>query len=413
MHKLHIKFNIAIAITWGIISIHSNSYSQEIPEHYHPVRPNAMGGAFTAIANDENAVWTNPAGIARIRKARSRTRVNLLKFPNIIGGLNSQGKAFYDNAKAGQDEVLKTGDDVEDDKPFWGMGGVFPMMMFDMGSLPSVVGAFGHAIIKAVPLPSDVASGEITELETQVIVDTGAVFSLAWTNRTNRINLGFQIRAIRREAYEDTLQLSTLSNNEEMKRLFQENSNSSTAFAVDMGFMWTFADFWFPTFGISVLNLPLRCKKDYLNPFSKEREDVCGTVYSGDIKNPDAISTVDPTDIRVGLSITPRITRKIALRIAVDMHHIHYAMGSSNYGYSDIPIEKTLHGGVELFFGNPLTPSPFSVSVGTSQGYYTMGASVRWGMLSLDFASFGRDISSTDSPREDRRIMGSLSLDFI
>jgi hypothetical protein len=41
-----------------------------------------------------------------------------------------------------------------------------------------------------------------------------------------------------------------------------------------------------------------------------------------------------------------------------------------------------------------------------------VGASVRLGALSLDFASFGRDISSTASPKEDRRLLGGLSLDF-
>ena len=63
----------------------------EVPQHYTPVRPNALGGAFTAIANDENAIWTNPAGISRVRKARSRKTTNIVSFPNAVAGANADG----------------------------------------------------------------------------------------------------------------------------------------------------------------------------------------------------------------------------------------------------------------------------------------------------------------------------------
>ncbi len=45
--------------------------AEEIPEGFTGVRSIGMGDAFTAVANDENAIWTNPAGIGRSRKARS------------------------------------------------------------------------------------------------------------------------------------------------------------------------------------------------------------------------------------------------------------------------------------------------------------------------------------------------------
>ena len=389
----------------------SSAFGQEIPEHYHPVRPMAMGGAFTAIANDENAVWTNPAGVSRIRKARSRSVVNLIKFPNAVVGANASGQAFSKLMQTNTDDTASSiAENAEElqAKPFWAMGGAFPMMMFDFGrQFAAVTGGFAHTTLKAAVDTEDPLISS-----TQVISDVGGVASFSLTNKSNRLNFGFQLRTIGRYAYEDVVATTDLIDTAVMQEKLKNDSNRSAALGVDLGFMWTLGDFWYPTVGISVLNAPLGCKEEYLNPFSKQRETVCGTKFTGSFANPDAISTIDPTDIRIGFSITPRLGRKIGLRIAADIHHFHVASGENNYGLSEIPILKKIHAGVELFTGNPLTPSPISVSMGMSQGYYTMGAALRLSFLSLDIATFGRDISTTESPQEDRRIMGGLSIDF-
>ena len=41
-----------------------------------------------------------------------------------------------------------------------------------------------------------------------------------------------------------------------------------------------------------------------------------------------------------------------------------------------------------------------------------MGASINIGIMSFDIATFGRDISSTSTPVEDRRVMGGLSFEL-
>ncbi|MGE0172817.1 MAG: hypothetical protein AB7T49_08530 [Oligoflexales bacterium] len=384
--------------------------AQEIPEGFVTVRPNAMGGAFTAIANDENAIWTNPAGIARIRKARSRSAVHSVRFPNLIVGANTSGQTFYKALQENGDEsadTLSENSDKLSENPLWAVTSAFPMMMLELGSMPAATGAFTHTTIKAV-----VDKESSDQADTQIISDTGGVATLAFTNKTNRFNVGLQLRYVGRYAYEDTVPLATLSDRQALQAEFKENANRSAALAADFGLMWTLADFWFPTIGVAVLNLPQGCRDNYLNPYSKLRETICGTVFTGSFGNEDALSTVDPTDIRFGVSITPRIHRKLAIRIGLDMHHFHFASGDANYGYSDIPMLKRTHVGVELVFGNPILPSPFSISMGANQGFYTMGASLRLPYFSLDFASFGKDVSNTDSPEEDRRLLGGISAIF-
>lgn len=386
--------------------------AEEIPEHFTGVRPIGMGDAFTAVANDENAVWTNPAGIGRVRKARSRGGYSILKIPNVIGGTNSDGynfsKAYQGSAQSSVDEIIAEAQNLAD-KPFWARAAAFPVTLFDVGrEAPMAFGLVSNTTAKIV-IPSE--SPEVARIE--AVSDVGGVLSLGFTTMANRFNVGIQARPIARYAYEDRIPSQDLLNKGVMTQRLTEGANKSQAVAADAGVMMTLGDFWFPTVGMAILNLPVGCKADYLNPFTEKPEKVCGTVFSGDFSNADALSTVDPTDIRIGLSITPRLSQKIAVRLAIDAHHIP-AGDSTNgsYGLQGIEVSKLIHAGAEFFVGNPLLPSPFSLRTGYSQGSPTAGASVNLGFLALEAAVFGRDVSSTSRPIKDLRYLGSLSFDF-
>lgn len=383
--------------------------AEEVPDNFFPPRAMGMGGAFTAVANDENSVWTNPAGIARTKKARSRNKVGLVTFPNVVMGANSKSKDFYSALKGKTDDLSNAISDTDalSDKPFWATASVAPMMQFDTGDMPTTIGAFSNSTARA-----QLDESNTQNANTSIVSDLGGLLGVAFTDKSRRFNVGFQARSISRYSYEGSLSLGTLANKSSMQKVMKDEANKSAALAVDAGLMYTFADFWFPTLGVAVLNAPTGCKKDYLNPFTKTRQTVCGTVFHGSFSNEDALSTVDPTDMRVGLSIAPRISSKIGLRLAADMHHLNYQSGGNNYGLDGIELTKKAHIGAELFSGNPLLPSPFSASIGLSQGFYTMGCSARLGFLTLDFATFGTDISSDTKPREDRRYVGGISTEF-
>jgi hypothetical protein len=387
------------------------AHSEEIPSVFTPVRPAGMGGAFTAVANDENAVWTNPAGIARARKARSRGTVHVAKFPNIVAGANTASRSFYSGFKSAQDEsveeiVSKT--DELGGKPFWARAALFPVMLFDVQqNTPMAFGVYTDTTAKAI---IDKETPE--EARVEAISDTGAVITLALTDKSNRFNAGLQVRPVTRYAYEDRFPSEDLVDKDAMKTRFKEGANSAQGLGIDFGMMYTVADFWYPTIGFSVFNLPTGCKENYLNPFTEKLETVCGNLFRGDVKNEDALSVVDPMDARVGLSITPRLGRKLALRFALDAHNLPVVAGEQSYGLQGIEAGKLLHAGVELFVGNPLQPSPFSLRAGYSQGFATMGASASLGFMSLEFATYGRDVSSGKKPVEDRRMLASFSFDF-
>ncbi|MBC7661459.1 MAG: hypothetical protein H7249_17320 [Chitinophagaceae bacterium] len=414
MEKKILRVRAALACTSIILGaglFSSVARAQEIPESFTPIRPQGMGGAFTAVANDENAVWTNPAGLARGRKPRSRSTVELVKVPNIIVGANTASRDFIQgvSSNSSANDISKVAGQAGQlsDKPFWAMSALFPLMMFDVGSNPSIAGAYSQTTIQSM-----VDADNKTLARTSAISDVGALYGMSFTDKSHMISAGVVGRYIARFAYEDKIPVDELKNAKTLQTSIKEGSNKSSGFAVDTGFMWTVADFWYPTLGVSMLNAPTGCKDDYLNPFSKKRERVCGTVFKGSFENPEALSTVDPTDVRLGLSMTPRFSSKLAARIAVDLHHLPITIGQDHYGLDGIAPLKQLHAGIEFFVGNPLERSPFTVAMGLSQGYFTFGTTVEIGVVSLEFSTYGRDISSTATPKEDRRMLLGLSMNF-
>lgn len=410
-HPRHaLSLLVSCLMSCALIAFSSQALAEEIPEHYLPAGPAGSGGAGVASANDDDAIWTNPAGIARVRKARSKTGTRT-KIPNLILGANSNSRTFYGSLASGGDstiEDLAANSDELGDKPFWVRAAMFPVTLVSLSpSSPAAFGIYMNSVTSAYIDSSAPSDAQVT-----AVSDIGGVITLGKTNVTNRLSSAIQIRPIYRYALENTIPSNDLADKSALQHHFTSLANKATALAIDAGLMYTMADFWFPTFGLAILNLPLQCRDDYLNPFSEKREKICGTKFSGDFGSPDALSILDPTDIRAGFSITPRFGRDLTSRVSIDIHHFAIASGSTNYGLPGIPSGKLLHAGVEIFKGSPLVPPDFGLRLGINQGFFTYGVEGRIGYMSIAFTSYGQDTSAQTKPSEDRRSLVSLSGEF-
>lgn len=383
----------------------------ELPEGFTGPRPAGMGGAFTAVSNDENAFWTNPAGIARARKARSRNKVHIAKFPNAMLGANAASRTMYGAIKSASGSSVAdvvSNSTVPTDKPFYMRAAAFPVMIFEGGkNAPMGVGMFGNSVSK-ITIDKDTP----TDARIVSYTDVGAAIGFAFTTFANRLNLGLTLRPTYRYAYEDSVPSDELTNQKDLAKRMRQDANRGMGIGADIGFMFTLADFWFPTIGMSVRNLPTGCKVDYLNPFTEERQNICGTKYSGSSGNPDALSAIDPTDVRAGVSISPRFTKDYSLRFSADIHNLYLKSTTAYYGLPGVDAAKLLHAGLEFFIGNPLEQSPFSVRVGSNQGFITYGASINVPWFHIDFASYGVDVSDQVKRVEDRRYLLALGTNF-
>ena len=409
--------------TWTVLKVTGlllagSVWAEEVPETYKGVRPAGMGNAFTGLANDHNAIWTNPAGVARVRKARSRHAFSVVHFPNLVGGLNSEGEDFYrelqssGGSKKDPESIQKVLESLDklSNASIWARASTSILSFFDIPKgAPWAFGLISNSRLK-VTRDEDDSSVAIVDS----ISDLGGVLTLGLTNRTNRLNFAVQLRPAFRFSYFDKIPVETLIDfDSKTKARIKEDSNNGLGIGVDLGFMWTFADFWFPTLGIAIRNLPTGCVDDYLNSFEEVRQKVCGTKYGGTVNNPDSPALVDPMDGRIGVSMTPRLTHKFALRFAVDYHHIYFSPDNKTYyGLSGIEPIKQTHAGVEFFIGNPLQLNPVSFRIGFNQGFITYGGTLRLSYFLLEGAVYGQDISSGTSGKEDKRILISLAAEF-
>lgn len=393
-------------------------YCEELRENFLGVRPAGMGNAFTSFADDENSVWTNPAGIARVRKARSRNAVSLFTMPSWVMGGNAGGEKFLRKSLG---KPLSTGASVLEDiladaesasgDSIWVRMGIATVGFFDAprGS-PWAAGFVSNVKSKIISESAmDGLSEPIAVIDS--VTDVGGVMTAGWTNRSNRINMGLQLRPTLRYGYYDKIPLSDIL--PKFKSKIQEDSNNGVGVGIDVGFMWTMADYWFPSLGLVVKNIPTGCIDDYLNTFEEKRQRICGSKFGGTINNPESPYLLDPTDIRMGLSISPRISRDMTIRFAADLHHLYLTTDNvTYYGLPGVEPLKNLHAGAELYFGNPLEIAPMSFRVGFNQGFSSFGATLRLAALTLECAMIESDISSKSSGVKDQRFLANISLQF-
>ena len=101
-------------------------------------------------------------------------------------------------------------------------------------------------------------------------------------------------------------------------------SNSTFGFGLDFGMIYTFADLWFPP-AVSMFNLPVSCRKLSQSIFSNQTKRLWNRVFRRCKIRCDR--SCRSTNLMFGMSMTPRITRKFAMRVAVELHNINLEVG--------------------------------------------------------------------------------------
>ena len=160
---------------------------------------------------------------------------------------------------------------------------------------------------------------------------------------------------------------------------------------LDAGILFTAADFWLPTIGLAVRNLPTGCASSIVNPYTGKEQTICGTLRTGSTTANEARSKVDPMDLRLGVSMTPRFRlgpERLNLRLTAEASPLAIPLDQTNYGVPDVPLERMLKVGTELYFGNPQTIGGLAFRGGVYLGEPTWGMTIGLWLLNLEYASF-------------------------
>ncbi len=338
------------------------SYAKELPTLYRGIRPLGMGDAFTAVSDDENALFYNPAGLKlettdkRIEVLNplfevSRGTLDLLSDLQNLNGSNTSDVTAFINKRIGEHEHLRAA--------------LFPhlfMPPFAIGILAQGTGDM------------DVRNPVFPEAEVSLHTDIGLIVGGA--HRFDRgIAGGVTLKYIQRKGASKTFTAVDVA-----AKSFDSLKDLTTRsdFAFDLGGMiylseWTPFEFGDPTVGVVLQN-----------------------ITDLDFKE----NGILPMQVNVGAAIHPEIGITQST-IALDLIDITQKVGTDNN------LWKRTHLGAELRF-----PSVMSVRLGLNQGYLSGGFTIDFWIVRFDFATFYEELGASFRQRADHRTLAQLSLGF-
>lgn len=340
--------------------------AEPIPLFYQGIRPMGMGGAFTAVADDENAMFYNPAGLNSIK---GFGRVELL---NPLAELSTNTIEFAQDLQ----DVADADTDAE-------------QAALAADFLDKWLGEHVHARVSAFPnvtfhnfgvgvLGQGAFDGEVhnpagsNALRVRGGYDVAGLVSgaLGFSPFGTMLRLGATGKFVRRELLDQSYTANDLVQQDGVD--LDRDLRDGSGFGVDAG-------------AILVLPLPLS-------------PAVGATVQNiGDLDLGDAGTL--PQQINVGVALRPP-TPFGALTLAADMVDVTKELGTDN------DTAKRLHAGAELKL--PI----LSLRAGLNQGYFTAGTTIDLRVLKLAYAYSIEEIGAFAGQDPDRRHVAQISVGF-
>lgn len=341
--------------------------AEEIYEFYNGARALAMGGAYVTAVNDETSLFTNPAGLGKVRDLfftvadpeadMSQELTSIVDFSNADQIFAVQGLLDTLNANKG--------------KHFHARGQVSPSI---------VVPNFGV--------------GALAKWSTDGEVDTeGTTFNFDYTNDyafvmgynfriwDGIIKLGFNGKLINRvEVHEDFPATST-------GLLMKDIASEGLGVGSDVGL---------------ILTAPIK----YLPSIGAVLHDVGGTTFTLTDGSINATQERRPErqkqKLDAGFSIFPILGNGIRFTLTGEVHDV---MTEDEEEMRDIM--RRVHGGIEFNIHDF-----FFLRGGMNQRYWTAGFEFASERIQLQGTAYGEEIGTVDEPREDRRYVAKFAIRF-
>ena len=359
---------------------------------YKDPRVMGMGGANVAVGAYSTAVFSNPAGLANIKKDHGFV-VDLLSLggsmsPDIINFMDDMSDLDTDADTATEDLLKILGDYAG--KPFHIGFDNYTAISKNSDLFAWSIGMLGAADINFMAHPNGGSQGLVT---TTSRAYAGLVLGVAKPYETEfgRLDVGVSVKYISQKSYEGGLSVTDLLSDDMTEVIRDKFENEGTGIGVDLGVTYfPFVDnYWHPAFGMSIMNIG-----------SLNMDDQ----YGG-----------QPMTVNIGASITPEIPFFDKLVVAVDYVDLlnantirEYNIDDNSYtDYEEADFMKRLRIGVSLgLYDSWLLSS--TVNLGLYQAAYTAGVNIELTLFKLNFATYQENIGTTATPVEDRRYMAQL-----
>ncbi|MBU1659227.1 conjugal transfer protein TraF [bacterium] len=365
---------------------------------YKDPRIMGMGGANVAVGSYSTSVFSNPAGLANIKKEHGFV-VDLL---GLGVSLSSKVQEFLDDV----DKASNSGNDADMANVLSKYSGEhFHLGVDNYTSISKNSDAFAWSIglLAAVDV-NFMAHGNGSEmgelLQTTSRGYGGVILGVAkpYDTEIGRLDIGVGLKYITQKSYEGSLGITELTGDGDIGQKLQDRyEKTSSGIGLDLGATYhPFAQSaWHPAVGLSVLNIG-----------SMEMDKNFGG---------------QPMTVNVGISVTPEVSFLNKLVLAVDyvdmlnankLRIYNYNSTGDTVSYTDYEesdFMKRLRIGAGLGL---IDTSYFSttVNVGMYQSAYTAGVNLELALVKLNFATYEEQIGTGSVDIPDRRYMAQIGI---
>ena len=351
------------------------SVAQEEKWTHYGLRPLGMGNAFVAVVDDFNALFYNPAGLARLKEWDGEF-IN----PRFVWSAKTQ-KIFPEI----QDLVGGGGNNTEE---------VLDLLEQEAGSVHHIeAGLTPHLIFPGFGfgLGINLENTLIFHRYPSVEIDAGPritlPIALAFNALEDRLSVGLTLKGLVRGGIDQEFSIQDIDaltgkNSDEVpeeeRKKLTDFLEGGFGIGADAGLLFTPIKTMQPTIGISVANIGGV-------PYTKM--NVSGAAIGA--------PAVEEPSVNTGFSIMPIQSGWLTLLTAVDFHSIN-----REYSFS-----KKVNFGLELGLSSLL-----KIQTGFHQGYMSGGFQFDVGLLNLRFITYAEEMGPTAGTLEDRRYAVQIKL---
>jgi hypothetical protein len=378
-----------IVFTWcgALPAQQVRSLDFTIHQEYTSTRALGMGNAFTAVADDHSALFYNPATLALRKDGHLRMFVR--------GGASPESRELFNEIEDVKDKPEAEQDQAYSDLIVSHYGDHFYYRVPTIGAV-WVRPNWGIALIPA-DMSLDIAVHRQIGpmLNINLYQDTTLAFAYArklkWSrNKKTELSWGATAKSIHRIHVAEMVNAGMLARGQDVF----ETSHAGEGLTFDIDLAFQYKPYWggwwarnlqpsFALVGRNLVDYGFKQNFHFIDEHSGEPAKLQRRIDFG--------SKVDLPKIWV-------FEPKVALDIRDVLH--------DNWTW-----KKGFHTGVEAYW-RMFNWWKGHWSAGINQGYWTAGFGARLAWFQLDLCSFGEEVGSPSLPKESRRYMAELALDF-
>ena len=406
MNKIYKMKKVVSLVLLGTTTSLMAMYAEQAYLYKDP-RVMGMGGVNIAVGAYSTSVFSNPAGLANIKKEDGYV-VDLFSL-GLSGSAQItdfvQDISDANDAEDSEEEISKILEKYSGEHFHAGIDN------YSSVSKNSDMFAWSIGILAALDT-NFMAHGNGNDsaglLETSSRAYGGVVLGAAksYDTEIGLLDVGVGLKYISQVSYEGTLGISELADEDEdiADKLQEKYEEKSSGFGVDLGVTYKplTNNYWKPAFGLSIMNIGAMDMDDN---------------YGG-----------QPTTVNIGASVTPKVDYLDKLVLAIDYVDVFGSNKLRMYDFDDTDIDdpnyvggnvytdydtysfiKNLRLGVGMTFVDS-TYFSTTLNLGMYQGSYTAGLDMVITTVKFNFATYQEQVGDDTTPYYDRRYMAQLGI---